>query len=195
MRFRAIPQIPKGVLDPQLTRVLEALKENFELLAGQRGDANPVVELLGYAPARQEDVSSLVTRVGFDPVLFYTEHTAVETPAALGTLTAWTTQLNVGGGTFSSGVYTIPAAGRYRVFVSLMLNVGVTDCGLYVKTNGVLNPRIFYCSGTGYPVGSGEQIFDLAAGDTVQLVSQFNKAWFGASLPNGPGHWVIERIG
>lgn len=38
MRFRAIPQIPKGVLDPQLTRVLEALKENFEILSGQRGD-------------------------------------------------------------------------------------------------------------------------------------------------------------
>ncbi len=35
-KFRAIPQLPQG-LDPQTRAVLAALKENFEILAGQRG--------------------------------------------------------------------------------------------------------------------------------------------------------------
>lgn len=190
MHFRAIPQVPTGV-DPKTRQFLAAIKENFEILAGMRGDANVVAELLGYVPANKVDVA----RGAFDPVLLYAEHTAVETPAALGALVSWTTQINTGGGTFSSGVFTIPATGRYRVFVSLMLDGGQSDCGLSVKVNGTTKPRIIYCSGTGYPHGAGEQIFDLAAGDTVQLVSQFAKTWFGAAIPNGPGHWLIERIG
>lgn len=56
MRFRAIPQIPKGVLDPQLTRALEAIKENFELLTGQRGNDNAVTELLGFMPASPSEI-------------------------------------------------------------------------------------------------------------------------------------------
>lgn len=193
MKIRAIPQVPNQ-LDSQLRAVLLAMKENLEMLAGQRGDENPVEAVLGYEPARASSVSRLDETAGFAPVLLYVEHTSGETPAALGTLTGWTVQINTGGGAFSSGVFTIPASGRYRVFVSIMLDVGVSDSGIYVKINSTLKPRIIYCSGTGYPTASGEQVFDLVAGDTVQLVSQYSKAWFGAPLPNGPGHWLVERI-
>lgn len=35
-KYRAVPQIPSGA-DPQIKAVLSALKENFEISAGQRG--------------------------------------------------------------------------------------------------------------------------------------------------------------
>jgi hypothetical protein len=37
-RFSGIPSVPTGINDPQLMRILYALKENVELLTNQRGE-------------------------------------------------------------------------------------------------------------------------------------------------------------
>lgn len=39
-RFSGIPSVPLDNLDPQVTRILYALKENVELLTNQRGEAD-----------------------------------------------------------------------------------------------------------------------------------------------------------
>jgi hypothetical protein len=39
-RFSGIPAVPLENLDPQLSRILYALKENVELLTNQRGEAD-----------------------------------------------------------------------------------------------------------------------------------------------------------
>lgn len=39
-RFSGIPAVPVGGIEPQVARVLYALKENVELLTNQRGEAD-----------------------------------------------------------------------------------------------------------------------------------------------------------
>ena len=127
--------------------------------------------------------------------LLYAEHTATETPAIGGTLVQWTAQINSGGGSFASGVYTIPVTGRYRIHVSLMLDGSAAQAGsLAVKINTTQQKYILYSKAAiGYSdMASGEQIFDMTAGDTVKIVSQSAIGWFGDA--NGPGNLVIEQI-
>lgn len=62
MKLRAIPQIPNQ-LDPQLRALLLAMKENLEMLSGQRGTG--VEPLAGDAalPAVAEKVNELIGRL------------------------------------------------------------------------------------------------------------------------------------
>jgi hypothetical protein len=148
----------------------------------------------------QTDVGTLQTDVGFTPVLMYAHHTSTETPAVNGTLVNWTVQINDGGGSFSSGVYTVPVTGRYRVQCSLLLDNAlggtVSLSGIYVAINSTNYARIFFAFAptTAYGMGGGEAVLDLTSGDTVSLVSQVSAIWFGFTGANTVGGWTIERI-
>ena len=129
--------------------------------------------------------------------LLYAEHTAIETPAVGGTIVQWTAQINSGGGSFASGVYTVPATGRYKIHVSMLLNgTAVAGSGVSVKINSTTKTLLFWCEHYGgagkFISASGEQVYDLNVSDTVQLISQYSVPWDGTAT--GMGNWVIEQI-
>lgn len=62
MKLRAIPQIPNH-LDPQLRAVLLALKENIEMLAGQRGSSVQPLPVDADLASATSKINELVSRL------------------------------------------------------------------------------------------------------------------------------------
>lgn len=127
---------------------------------------------------------------------FYAKHNNSEGPSGGTVLTQWAVVTNLGGGTFSSGVYTVPATGVYLVAASL-LQSNNTAGGVHVKINGTNQVRLFYCgsaSGLSYMMGAGHAIYSLSAGDTVSI-SQENGGvtWYGDST--GLGDFCVRMVG
>ena len=127
---------------------------------------------------------------------FYAKHNASETPSSGSAFTQWDVITNLGGGTYSSGVYTVPATGVYLI-TGALLQSNNTAGGVHVKVNGANQLRLFYCgtaSGLSYMMGSGEIILSLSSGDTVSL-SQENAGvtWYGDS--SGLGSFCVRMLG
>jgi len=116
--------------------------------------------------------------------MFSVTHSATETPAANGNFVQWTA-LSVASGSFSSGVYTAPVAGKYLITASLLKNTGSAAGGVHLAKNGANVYRIFYCDGGasgGYQMGSGQCILTLAANDTISLRQEIaGIGWYGDS--------------
>jgi hypothetical protein len=152
------------------------------------GDTNPRTERLAIN-------SSGHIRTPAQPT-FYAKHNASETPSGGSLLTQWDVITNLGGGTYSSGVYTVPATGVYLI-TGALLQSNNTAGGVHVKVNGTNQLRLFYCGSAAslsYMMGSGEIILSLSSGDTVSL-SQENTgvSWYGDS--SGLGSFCVRMLG
>jgi hypothetical protein len=127
---------------------------------------------------------------------FYAKHNNSETPTAGSALTQWTVVTNLGGGTFSSGVYTVPATGVYLVAASLLQSNNVAG-GVHVKINGGNQVRLFYCgtaASLSYMMGAGHAIYELSTGDTVSITQEnTGVAWYGDGT--GLGDFCVRMIG
>ena len=127
---------------------------------------------------------------------FCAEHSATETPGAGGTFVQWSVQINTGGATFASGVYTCAKSGRYIVSLSLLRDTSTaTGCGIFINKNNTNLARILYGGNqAGYLMTSGSYIVDLAAGDTIKMVCEVaSTAWYGDA--NGLGSLTIAYLG
>lgn len=127
---------------------------------------------------------------------FCAEHSATETPGASGTFVQWSVQLNTGGATFTSGVYTCAKSGRYLVNISLLRDSSTAaGSGIFINKNNTNLARITFASAqTGYDMASGSYIVDLAVGDTLKLVCEAaSVAWYGDA--NGLGALTIAYLG
>jgi hypothetical protein len=123
-------------------------------------------------------------------------HSASETPISGGVFTQWVTATNLGGGTFSSGVYTVPSTGVYLISGALLMSNN-TAGGVYLKVNGINQLRLFYCgiaTALTYMMGSGEIILSLSSGDTVSLAQENGTvSWYGDSP--GLGSFCVRMLG
>lgn len=165
MRFRAIPQVPTKV-DPDTRRFLAALKENFEIVAGMRGDANAVIELLGYTPEKE--------RTDPWPAFQVTSHPY---PSADQALTAdkiigYTTSVNTvrlnNGNNFdtATGRFTIPEDGIYRFEVTITRSGG--NAAAVISKNGAQISEEALSHGTDWQTATTFVVQSFVKGDYVQ---------------------------
>jgi len=165
LRFRAIPQIPPGV-DPKTRAVLAALKENFEILAGMRGDANVVAEMLGYVPAREDAGVTCA---------FHAQYSGAGGAATQGNDIIYDIEnFDVGGNyNHTDGRFTAPVSGYYFfAWHGLYANATTGDLrtALYKNGGGIYGMRFIddknYANWTTF-IGSG--VVYLTAGDYVTI--------------------------
>lgn len=138
---------------------------------------------------KQGEVSQLT-----QPILFSAYLNTIQNPGANNPLTAWTVLHNLGGGTYSSGAYTIPITGWYKLHISLLSDSSVAvNGGLCFRVNSTNRLRIAYSSHpvSYYEMTSSEEYVLLNAGDQVRVISLESTPWHGnASTP--VGRWNIE---
>lgn len=138
---------------------------------------------------KQGEVSSLV-----QPILFSAYLNTTQNPGANNPLTAWTVLHNIGGGSYTSGYYTIPVTGWYKLHISLLSdNSTAVNAGICFRVNSTNRPRIMYSSHPSgyYDMISAEEHMILNAGDQVRVISIESAPWHGnASSP--VGRWNIE---
>lgn len=131
---------------------------------------------------------------------FCAKHTSSETPSGGSPFTQWTVVTNNYSSNWnaSTAVYTVPATGYYMITASLLRASGGIAGGAHIKIDGTNQIRIFYCDGGssgGYQMGSGQVIYSLTAGQTIQLTQEnSNVQWYGDS-PLGLGSLTINMIG
>jgi len=103
--------------------------------------------------------------VNYANTRFRTVSNSTATVANNAVMTLWTsTDYNVGAATFSSGVYTTPTAGYYRVSAALT-GTGATAVSVNLQKNGT---SFVVASGTTSAYASG--IIYAAKGDSIQLL-------------------------
>lgn len=127
---------------------------------------------------------------------FCAEHSATETPGASGTFVQWSVQINTGGATFTSGVYTCAKSGRYLVTISLLRDTSTaTGSGVFINKNNANLARIMYAGNqAGYVMASGSYIVDLAVGDTLKMLCEVaSVTWYGDA--SGLGSLTIAYLG
>lgn len=177
MKFRAIPQVPSGV-DAQTKQFLAALKENFELLVGQRGDAEAIVELLGYHPL--DSAGGTVTGSILSPNVpaFFVESTPYPTydqSLTVGRIIGYTTYNNTvslnNGGHFNpaNGRFTIPVSGIYRFDATHTRSNG--NASVVITKNGVQIAGESLSYGTDWQTAATHVVNYFDAGDYVQGVA------------------------
>ena len=132
--------------------------------------------------------------------MFAGEHNATEGPTAGDAFVNWTVNVNTVTAAWnaSTGVYTVPVAGRYFVACSLLRNTGSGSGGVYLQQNGTNVIRLFYCDSgsadSGYAMGSGQTIVDCAINDTLRVVQETSGvSWYGDGT--GLGNFTIYLIG
>lgn len=156
-------------------------------------------EPLYFTDLKTVGIATSTTTYNFNKpkVLFSAIHTAGENAGNLGTLVNWSALRNDGGGSFASGIYTVPEKGTYRLHISLLADgAAVAQAGgLHFNINGVNRLRLCYATapvGT-YDMAVGEELLDLNKGDLVKVTQQLSCLWFGASS-DPVGRWNIELI-
>ena len=167
MKIRAIPQVPNQ-LDPQLRAVLLAVKENLERLSGQRG-GNPVEELLGYQPAKEEIRPWPAFAVASDS---YSVETALTTSRLIVCTSPNNTIFTNSGGHFSTsdGKFTAPVAGIYAFSAQYIRSLGNAKLE-YLKNGGYLIPRSGSLSyGPDWQTASLAITLELQAGEAIQAI-------------------------
>jgi hypothetical protein len=125
-------------------------------------------------------------------------HTATEAPAANTPLVQWTTTVNTVPSAWTAGTatYTVPVSGKYLINISLLHDAGTNPAGgvrLYI--NGANVGRLMYAAvNAGYLMCSGQVIYSLTAGNTIQFIQEATgSAWYGDSP--GLGSFTISMIG
>jgi len=115
----------------------------------------------------------------------------------LSTITQWQVNLNIGGGSFSSGVYTIPEAGYYKIELSMMKYNTSGDFGVYLNKNNTQVQRLVYTSGT-WSQGAGSCILDCAVNDELKCTINTGGATvqiYGGTTTASVGNWTIYKLG
>lgn len=194
MKFRAIPQIPRSA-DPAVQAVLEALKENFELMAGQRGPGDFIADQLGYTPLNKAgDTVSGPLLLPNQPAWYgnpATDYSAGGFPAG-STIMPMATLSERGGINWdiSAHKYVCPKEGWYRVTWSSLQLYGFV---LSLMKNGVR-----YHNGTHHAIGPATAYLTCActvevpaiAGDYIQF-----EGWNGGGYYKDWTRMCIEFIG
>ena len=115
----------------------------------------------------------------------------------LTTITQWQVNLNVGNGSFSSGVYTIPEAGYYKIELSMMKYSTSGDFGVYLNKNNTQVQRLVYTSGN-WAQGAGSCILDCAVNDELKCTINTGGATvqiYGGTTAASVGNWTIYKLG
>lgn len=178
MQFRAVPQIPRQ-LNPALQAVLEALKENFELMAGQRGAKDFVINQLGYTPVSKDGDTlngnlltpqrpifqgglGALTGTNFSPGLVPTLSIGFTVNTTAGTLTA-------------------EIAGRYFVTAQQLIGTAATAVYFVISKNGAIQAHGYSNNDETFDVRAS-CIVDLAVGDVVSFFysGTVTSSWGGA---------------
>lgn len=115
------------------------------------------------------------------------------------TLTDWQVQVNVGGGGFSNGIYTVPEAGYYKVELSLMKYSTSSDIGFYLEKNNTIVQRMCYIGGTStFLMGSGSLIVDCAVNDELNIAVNLGgsvQMYGNATASVAIGAWTMYKLG
>jgi hypothetical protein len=173
MKFRAIPQIPPGV-DPKTRAVLAALKENFEILAGMRGDSNIVAELLGFTPARAEEEPWPAFHVTASP------YPGIDQACTVDRIIGYTTGNNTvrlnSGDHFNpaNGRFTAPEDGLYRFEATFSRSIGNAAVSLAKNGTAVAADSLSY--GTDWQTSVTFAVLPLVKGDYVTATAGVRNA-------------------
>jgi hypothetical protein len=124
-------------------------------------------------------------------------HTSNDSPAGGSPIVNWTLTVNLGGGTWTSGTgaYTVPVTGNYMITCSLLHDSGTNaGGGVYFRINSTNINRMFYIGANlGFVMGSGQLIYALTAGDTVQFIQETSGVvWYGDG--GGLGSFTINML-
>lgn len=128
-------------------------------------------------------------------VAFTASHSVTTAYTANTIITNWTVETNIGSGTYSAGVYTVPVTGTYRLSISMLTNIGVNQGGLGFRVNGTNRKRVAYAyaPASAYDMAFGEEYAVLTAGTTVSVVGLDGNSWWGA-VDTPVGRWNIELL-
>ena len=117
----------------------------------------------------------------------------------LSTMTDWQVNLNVGGGSFSNGIYTIPEAGYYKIELSILKYNTSSDFGVYVNQNSTQIQRLVYMSGgSEWAQGTGSCIINCAVNDEIKCTVQTGgttKQIYGGTTAVAVGNWTMYKLG
>jgi len=132
--------------------------------------------------------------------MFYAQPSASQSFTADGqTVTSWQVNLNVGGGSLSNGIYTIPEAGFYKIELSFLKYSTSTDVGFYLNKNNTQVQRLVYLSTPNtWSQGAGSCILDCAENDELKITSYGGSSTvqiYGASDASSVGNWTIYKLG
>ena len=199
MKFRSVPQIPRGI-DPALQAVLAALKENFELMAGQRGAGDFVIDQLGYAPvSREGDVlAGILTLAPDHPACFARDNPGVTTTTPpLNFVVKFATAPINSGGYYdpTTGLFTCPKEGRYLVAAGFMQYPNYPNpCRWRVSRSGNNASGDIYQPNASFARSSTVCIVPCAAGDTLSIVANVGSGSEGSIHPIFD-HFVVLYLG
>lgn len=199
MKFRSVPQIPRGI-DPALQAVLAALKENFELMAGQRGPGDFITDQLGYTPVSREGdaLAGLLSLAPEHPACFANWNPGVTTttPPLNFTVKFGFVQLNTGGHYDpATGLFTCPAEGRYLVAAGFMQNPTYpAACRWRINRNGDNVSGDIYQPNASYARSNTVCLVQCAAGDTLSVTANTGSGSEGSIHP-GHDHFVVLYLG
>ena len=129
--------------------------------------------------------------------MFCAKHILSEALGVNGILTQWAVVTNKGGGSFSTGRYTVPKAGSYLINISIMRETPIIDSGIRLAINGVNQFRIAFVSSAtalNYSMASGQAIYTLAVNDYIEFTNEVATcAYYGDSA--GLGNITINLLG
>ena len=132
--------------------------------------------------------------------MFYAQPSASQSFTAEGqTVTSWQVNLNVGGGSLSNGIYTIPEAGFYKIELSFLKYSTSSDVGFYLEKNDTQVQRLVYLSTVNtWSQGAGSCILDLSENDELKITSAGGSSTvqiYGTTNAASVGNWTIYKLG